>query len=55
MLPEKLSSNVCSLVPSEERLTFSVIFEMTKRGRVVGSEICRSIIKSNRRFTYKEA
>jgi ribonuclease R len=55
MLPEKLSSNVCSLVPTEERLTFSVIFEITKRGKIVGSEICRSIIKSNRRFTYKEA
>jgi len=55
MLPEKLSSNICSLVPSEERLTFSVIFEMTKRGRLVGSEICRSVMKSNRRFTYKEA
>ena len=55
MLPEKLSSNVCSLVPNEERLTFSVVFEMTKRGRVVSSEICRSVINSNRRFTYKEA
>jgi len=55
MLPEQLSSNICSLVPGEERLTFSVIFEITKRGSVVGSEICRSIIKSNRRFTYKEA
>ena len=55
MLPEKLSSNICSLVPGEERLTFSVIFEITKRGKIVGSEICRSIIKSNRRFTYKEA
>lgn len=55
MLPEKLSSNICSLVPGKERLTFSVIFEITKRGRVVDSEICRSIIKSNRRFTYKEA
>ena len=55
MLPEKLSSNICSLVPGEERLTFSVIFEITKSGKVVGSEISRSIIKSNRRFTYKEA
>jgi len=55
MLPEKLSSNICSLVPGEERLTFSVIFEITKKGKVVASEICRSIINSNRRFTYKEA
>jgi ribonuclease R len=55
MIPEKLSSNICSLIPGKERLTFSVIFEITKRGKIIGSEICRSIIKSNRRFTYKEA
>ncbi len=55
MLPEKLSSNVCSLLPGSERLTFSVIFEITKRGKIVHSEISKSIIKSSRRFTYNEA
>jgi ribonuclease R len=54
MLPEKLSNYICSLVPNEDRLTYSVIVELTKRGRVIGYEISKSIIKSKRRFTYEE-
>jgi len=54
MLPEKLSNNICSLVPDEERLTYSVIVEITKRGKIVGYEIAKSIIKSKRRFNYDE-
>ncbi len=55
MLPEKLSNNLCSLVPNEDRLTFSVIFEMTTKGVVVNHQIAKTIINSKRRFTYDEA
>ena len=55
MLPEKLSSNLCSLRPNEDRLTFSVIFEMTEKGVVLNHQISKTIINSKRRFTYDEA
>jgi ribonuclease R len=55
MLPEKLSSDLCSLRPNEDRLTFSVIFEMTAKGVVINSKISKTIINSKRRFTYEEA
>ncbi len=55
MLPEHLSNGICSLRPDEEKLTFSVIFEMDDRARVLRSEICRTVIRSDRRFTYDEA
>ena len=54
MLPEKLSNQICSLVPSEDRLTFSVIAELTPKGKVASYEIHKSVIKSKRRFTYDE-
>ena len=54
MLPEKLSSDICSLVPEEDRLTFSVIFEMTVKGNIVDHIIAKTIINSKRRFTYDE-
>lgn len=54
MLPENLSNNICSLVPDRERLTYSVIAELTKRGKLVKYEIKKTIIKSKRRFTYEE-
>lgn len=55
MLPEHLSNGICSLVPNEDRLTFSVLVEMTPKGRHISSQIGKSIIHSNRRFTYNEA
>jgi ribonuclease R len=55
MLPEKLSNQICSLVPDEDRLTYSVIVEMTIRGRIVDYIISKTIINSKRRFTYDEA
>ncbi len=55
MLPERLSNFICSLRPDEEKLTFSAIFEMTDKGDVVNSWVGRTVIKSNRRFTYEEA
>ncbi|GBD86267.1 ribonuclease R [bacterium BMS3Abin03] len=54
MLPEELSNVICSLVPGEDRLTFSVIFELTPKGKVVKYEIEKSVINSKRRFTYDE-
>ncbi len=55
MLPEKLSNNLCSLVPNEDRLTFSVIFEMTKKGEAINHQIAKTVINSKRRYTYEEA
>lgn len=55
MLPEKLSNQICSLVPNEDRLTYSVIVEMTTRGKIIDYSIDKTIINSKRRFTYDEA
>ena len=55
MLPEHLSNGICSLRPDEDKLTFSVLFEMTPAGKMVKSKIARTVIRSNRRFTYEEA
>ena len=55
MLPEKLSNNICSLVPFEDRLTYSVLVEMSPLHKVISYEIKKSIINSKRRFTYDEA
>ncbi|MCM1068115.1 MAG: ribonuclease R [Muribaculaceae bacterium] len=55
MLPEHLSNGICSLRPDEDKLTFSVIFRMTPEGKVLDSRIARTVIRSNRRFTYEEA
>lgn len=55
MLPERLCNQICSLRPDEEKLCFAAIFELDKEGEVVNSHICRTVIKSDRRFTYEEA
>ncbi|KAA6300098.1 MAG: Ribonuclease R [Candidatus Ordinivivax streblomastigis] len=55
MLPERLSNVVCSLRPYEEKLTFSVIFHITTKGEVNHSRIVRTVIQSDKRFTYEEA
>jgi ribonuclease R len=55
MLPEKLSNNICSLVPNKDRLTYSVFMHVTEKGRVRKYEFARSVINSKRRFTYEEA
>ena len=54
MLPEKLCNNLCSLRQDEDKLTYSVILEMTDAGVVKRSRIARTVIRSNRRFTYEE-
>lgn len=54
MLPERLCNRLCSLCPGEDRLCFSVIFELDADGHVRDFEICRTVIKSNHRFTYQD-
>ena len=55
MLPERLCNELCSLRPDEEKRCFSVIFEMNNKAEVQFFRICRTIIKSDRRFSYEEA
>lgn len=55
MLPERLCNFICSLRPDEEKLAYSVIFEMNEKAEVKNYRIRHTIIKSNRRFTYEEA
>lgn len=55
MLPEKLSNNLCSLRPNEDRLAFSAVFIMDKNGEVKERWFGKSVIHSRRRFSYEEA
>ena len=55
MLPEILSNQVCSLRPNEEKLCFSAVFEMDEDAKIINEWFGRTIINSNRRFTYEEA
>jgi ribonuclease R len=55
MLPEKLSNLVCSLRPDEENLCYSAVFEMNEEAAVLDQWFGRTVIHSNRRFTYEEA
>lgn len=55
MLPEKLSNNLCSLRPNEDKLTFSAVFELTPDAKIVNEWFGRTIIHSDRRFAYEEA
>lgn len=55
MLPEKLSNELCSLRPDEEKLCFSVIVDLDHDGYVRHSRVARTVIKSDRRFSYEEA
>jgi ribonuclease R len=55
MLPEKLSNGLCSLRPKEDKLTYAAVFEIDANGRVFSEWFGRTIIHSDRRFTYEEA
>jgi ribonuclease R len=55
MLPEQLSNALCSLVEGEVRLTASVLMEFDQDGTLLGYEVTKGFIKSNKRFTYEEA
>lgn len=55
MLPEVISNDVSSLNPNEDKLAYSVVFEITKQGDVKNYWIGETIINSNKRFTYETA
>jgi ribonuclease R len=55
MLPERLSNDLCSLRPNEDKLTFAAVFEMDDRGKILKEWFGRTIIHSDKRFTYEEA
>ena len=55
MLPERLCNQLCSLRPNEEKLAYSAIFEMNDKAEVKNYRIRKTVIKSDRRFTYEEA
>ncbi len=55
MLPEILSNKVCSLRPNEEKLTFSVVLDIDENAKISNIWFGRTVINSNRRFTYEEA
>lgn len=55
MLPEKLSNKVCSLRPHEEKLCFSAVFVIDEKANVLDEWYGRTVIYSDRRFTYEEA
>lgn len=55
MLPERLSNELCSLRPNEDKLTFAAVFEMDEKGKIRKEWFGRTIIHSDRRFTYEEA
>ncbi|MCS6824116.1 MAG: ribonuclease R [Cytophagaceae bacterium] len=54
MLPEKLSNHLCSLRPHEDKLTFSVVLEIDPHAKVISQWFGKTIIHSDRRFTYEE-
>ena len=54
MLPERISNELCSLRPHEDKLTFSTIFQITPKGEVKQYWIGKTVIHSDHRFTYEE-
>ncbi|TAF66662.1 MAG: ribonuclease R [Cytophagales bacterium] len=55
MLPERLSNHICSLVPHEDRLTFSAVFEIDEKANIINRWFGKTIIHSDKRFSYEEA
>lgn len=55
MLPERLSNGLCSLRPNEDKLTFSAVFEIDHKAKVSNEWFGRTIIHSDKRFSYEEA
>lgn len=55
MLPEKLSNNLCSLRPNEDRLAFAAVFEIDKNAKIHNQWFGRTIIHSDHRFAYEDA
>ena len=54
MLPEELSNGVCSLVPGEDRLAFSVFMTFDKNGEMTARRFAKTVIRSKARFTYEQ-
>ncbi len=52
MLPEKISNNLCSLIPDQDRLAFTAILDFDRQGNTIGKRFVKSIIRSHQRFTY---
>jgi ribonuclease R len=52
MLPEKISNNLCSLIPDRDRLAFTAILDFDRQANVVNKRFVKSIIRSHKRFTY---
>jgi len=55
MLPERLSNHICSLNPAEDKLTYSAVFELNDKSDVINEWFGKTIINSDKRFSYKEA
>ena len=55
MLPERLCNDLCSLRPHEDKLAFSAVFHIDEKGKISQEWFGRTIIHSDRRFTYEEA
>lgn len=55
MLPERLCNFICSLRPNEEKLAYSVIFNLDSEANIKKWRLVHTVIKSDRRFTYEEA
>ena len=54
MLPERLCNKICSLRPDEDKLTYSVVFEMNAKAEVKSWHLAHTVTRSDRRFTYEE-
>ena len=55
MLPDRLSNEICSLLPNQDRLTFSVFAEFDAQSEIVSTEIVSTVINSDARLTYEQA
>ena len=55
MLPERISNHLCSLKPNVDRLAFAVIFELNNKADIVNYWVGKTVIHSDRRFSYEEA
>ncbi len=55
MLPENLSNKLCSLRPHEDKLTFSAVFELNAKAKIIGQWFGRTVINSDQRFDYEQA
>ncbi|MBN1879978.1 VacB/RNase II family 3'-5' exoribonuclease [bacterium] len=54
MLPETLATEICSLLPNQDRLAVSVLMDFDADGRIMGGDVCESIIRSDARLTYAD-